>query len=152
MGCGAGSLGTLIRPFCKSLVGVDISRDMLARASESSHYDILQEQSLEEHLSENTNKYDTIIAAAVLIHFNDLNPIFSLVKSSLVQHGVFIFSIFESDTEDVNLNSLLMYRHNQTYISKLAKKYDFEILFKDRALHEKNEKGEFFGLSYGMRS
>ena len=31
MGCGTGSLGTLINPFCRSLVGVDISADMLAR-------------------------------------------------------------------------------------------------------------------------
>ena len=152
MGCGTGSLGTLINPFCRSLVGVDISADMLARASESSHYDILHEQSLGEHLFENTNKYDTIIAAAVLIHFNDLDPIFSLVKSSLVQRGVFIFSIFESDSEDVKLNSLLMYEHNQKYISKLAEKHDFEVIFEERALHEKNDKGEFFGLSYGMRN
>ena len=107
---------------------------------------------MEEPLFENTNKYDTIIAAAVLIHFNDLDPIFSLVKSSLVQRGVFIFSIFESDSEDVKLNSLLMYEHNQKYISKLAEKHDFEVIFEERALHEKNDKGEFFGLSYGMRN
>jgi Flp pilus assembly protein TadD/2-polyprenyl-3-methyl-5-hydroxy-6-metoxy-1,4-benzoquinol methylase len=117
MGCGTGSLAKILRPYARTLVGVDLSPDMLFKAEEICLYDAIYKKDLNLYLSEVLNHYDTIVAAAVLIHFYDLDNIFLLIKESLKLNGKFIFSIFEETKKKKDLNSFLMYAHYHNGVS-----------------------------------
>ena len=136
MGCGTGSLAKILRPYARTLVGVDLSPDMLLKAEEICLYDSLYKKDLSQYLSEVSNHYDTIIAAAVLIHFYDLDNIFFLIKDSLKINGKFVFSIFEETQKNKNLNSFLMYAHSDDYITTLAERLNLKIIYKKKDIHE----------------
>ena len=136
MGCGTGSLARILRPYARTLVGVDLSPDMLFKAKEICLYDSLYEKDLSQYLGEVLNYYDTVVAAAVLIHFNDLDNIFFLVRDSLKINGRFIFSIFEETQKNKDLNSFLMYAHSDDYITTLADRLNLKIIYRQKDIHE----------------
>ena len=136
MGCGTGSLAKILRPYARTLVGVDLSPDMLFKAEEICLYDALYKKDLNQYLSEVLNHYDTIVAAAVLIHFYDLDNIFLLIKESLKLNGKFIFSIFEETKKKKDLNSFLMYAHSDNYITSLANSLNLKTIYKQKDIHE----------------
>ena len=136
MGCGTGSLARILRPYAKTLVGVDLSTDMLFKAEETLLYDSLYQKDLSQYLGKVLNYYDTIVAAAVLIHFYDLENIFFLIRNSLKINGKFIFSIFEENKKSKDLNSFLMYTHSDGYITKLADRLNFKIIYRQKDIHE----------------
>ena len=136
MGCGTGSLARILRPYARSLVGVDLSPDMLFKAKEICLYDSLYEKDLSQYLGEVLNYYDTVVAAAVLIHFNDLDNIFFLVRDSLKINGRFIFSIFEETQKNKDLNSFLMYAHSDDYVTALSNRLNLKIIYRQKDIHE----------------
>jgi len=136
MGCGTGSLARILRPYARSLVGVDLSPDMLFKAEEICLYDSLYEKDLSQYLGEVLNYYDTVVAAAVLIHFNDLDNIFFLVRDSLKINGRFIFSIFEETQKNKDLNSFLMYAHSDDYVTALSNRLNLKIIYRQKDIHE----------------
>ena len=87
-------------------------------------------------MSEISIQYDSIVASAVMIHFFDLDSIFSLINDSLKINGKFIFSVFESTVKDKVLNSFLMYSHSDNYITSLADRLKFKIIYRQTGIHE----------------
>ena len=148
LGCGTGSLASFLRPYAKTLIGIDLSSEMLAYAERSKQYDILFEADIEDYLSEKFEYYDIVVAAAVFIHFLNLENIFSLILNSLKKDGKFIFTVFESQKQDKYLNDFLMYSHSDEYISSLASRFNFRIVYRERAIHEYQEEKPIYALSY----
>jgi predicted TPR repeat methyltransferase len=136
LGCGTGSLARFLRPYARTLVGVDLSPDMLFKAQQIDLYDSLHKKDLSQYLGEVLNHYDTVVAAAVLIHFYDLDNIFFLVRDSLKINGRFIFSIFEETQNNRGLNSFLMYSHSDDYVTTLANRLNLKISYRQRDIHE----------------
>ena len=136
LGCGTGSLARFLRPYAGTLVGVDLSPDMLVKAKEICLYDSLYKKDLSQYLGEILNHYDTVVAAAVLIHFFDLDNIFVLVKDSLKINGKFIFSIFEETKKSRDLNSFLTYSHSDDYVTALADSLNLKISYRQKDIHE----------------
>jgi len=136
LGCGTGSLASFLRPYASTLVGVDLSPDMLFKAEEIGLYDLLYKKDLNQYLGEILNHYDTIVAAAVLIHFFDLDNIFLSVKDSLKINGRFIFSIFEETQKNKDLNSFLMYAHSDSYVTALSARLNLKIIYRQKDIHE----------------
>ena len=136
LGCGTGSLAYFLKPYPRTLSGVDISSHMLKKAAETGLYDSLYERDIEAHLKETPNHYDMVIAAAVLIHFHKIDSIVSLVLNRLRPKGKLIFSVFEAQTEDIELNSFLMYSHSDKYIMNLTERLNCKILYQKRDIHE----------------
>ena len=132
IGCGTGSLASFLGTFARKLHGVDISPDMIRGARKKNLYDVLFEEEIESHLENSKYSYDSIIAAAVLVHFFHLEKIFSLVHKNLKPNGTFIFSIFEERTKDKTLNNLLLYSHSEKYIIELSRKLKFSIVFSEK--------------------
>ena len=89
-----------------------------------------------------------MVAAAVLIHFYNLENIFAKVRESLKINGKFIFTIFEEKKENRNLNSFLMYAHSDYYVTKLAGKLNFKIIYRRRDVHEHHDDGPVRAISY----
>ena len=151
LGCGTGSLANFLRPYAKSLVGIDLSHEMLAYARETKLYDLLIEKDIELYLAEKLDHYDIVVAAAVFIHFLNLERGFKLITRSLKKNGQFIFTVFESLKEDKHLNDFLMYSHSADYISSLVEYLDLKVIFRDRAIHEYHKETAIYSLVYVLQ-
>ncbi len=136
LGCGTGSLASYLRPFSKKLDGVDLSLDMIKFAKAKGFYDALYQRDIETYLEEISDQYDVIVAAAVLIHFFDLEKVLSLIWNSLKENGSLIFSVFEGSKIDKELNEFLMYSHSKDYINGLANSLGFKVNYLKTAIHE----------------
>lgn len=112
IGCGTGKCGEAIYQKLKvsNMIGVDISSKMLEKAQELKKnneyvFDKLVNLDYMRLLKETHLKYD-IIVAGLSLHFNkNLDPILSLLKSTLSQKGHIVFAVEKSDDADVKLNS-----------------------------------------------
>ena len=91
---------------------------------------------IETYLEEISDQYDVIVAAAVLIHFFDLEKLLSLIWNSLKENGSLIFSVFEGSKIDKELNEFLMYSHSKDYINGLANSLGFKVNYLKTAIHE----------------
>ncbi|MDA9823688.1 tetratricopeptide repeat protein [Paracoccaceae bacterium] len=147
LGCGAGTLAKFLKPFATTLYGVDMSPEMLKEAQTSDLYDFLYEKDLEIYLQETPYQYDLVIAAAVMIHFFDLEHVFSLILNKLKKNGKFIFSVFEASVEEKELNSFLMYSHSDKYISSLAARLNCKICYRKKGVHEYHPE-PIYGIAY----
>ena len=148
LGCGTGSLASFLQTYARVLHGVDLSSDMLIEATKTGSYDSLSEQDVELFLEKTPYRYDMIVAAALMIHFLQLESLFSLIHDKLMPNGRVIFSVFEGSNSDKELNYFLMYSHSHTYITKLAELFKFEISYQDRNVHEYHEGKPITALIY----
>lgn len=151
LGCGTGSLASFLKPYAKSLIGIDLSHEMLNYAEKTGLYDILLEKDIEFYMAETSDQYDVVVAAAVFIHFLNLDRLFKLIANSLKKNGQFIFTVFEGQKADKYLNEFLLYSHSDNYVSGLAKCLGLKIVFRDRAIHEYHEKTPIYCLVYVLQ-
>ena len=136
LGCGTGTLADFLMPYTRTLCGVDLSPDMLKEAAQTGLYDFLHEKDIEIYLKETPDQYDMVIAAAVMIHFFDLEHVFSLIIDKLRPNGKLIFSVFEAPEEEIELNSFLMYSHSDKYITSLAERLNCKVCYRKKDIHE----------------
>jgi len=83
-----------------------------------------------------------VIAADVFVYIGDLAPIFSAVRSSLVEGGYFSFSVELTESKDFNLKLTGRYGHSSHYINDLAGRYGFSVIEISRE-NLRKEKGEW---------
>lgn len=129
LGCGTGLYGSVLKPWTRRLVGVDISAVMLAEAKRKGVYDELVQGELIETLGIITEPYDLVIAMDVLVFFGDLAPIFEHVKKILRPQGLFIFDLEKADeSHRWQLHIFGNYVHSRGYITELAGRHGFSEL------------------------
>lgn len=87
LGCGTGAAGPLLRAGAKRLCGVDLSRNMLAKAAARGLYDELVEADMVEYLAPRREAFDLIFAADSLIYLGDLEPLISAAALALAPGG-----------------------------------------------------------------
>ena len=92
-----------------------------------------------------------VVAAAVLIHFFELDNIFLLVKNSLQINGRFVFSIFEETQKNNNLNSFLMFTHSDDYVTALANRLKLRISYRKRDIHEYHDETPVPAIVYVLQ-
>ena len=151
LGCGTGGLARFLHSYANTLTGLDFSKEMLNEAKKTGFYDSLLNKRLEEYLSETSIYYDSIVAAAVMIHFLDLESVFELINERLKLNGKFIFSVFESNKNDKELNSFLMYSHSDDYITRLAENFKFKITYRQKDVHEYHKKVAINAIIYVLQ-
>lgn len=143
IGCGTGLVGALVRPLSGRLDGIDISPAMLEKAKAKGVYDRLDRGDLMPFLSEHPARYDTILAAATLIHFGDLKPLFQAAAPALRGNGLFIFTLF-SHEEDADFSVAASdrlaqsgcYSHSAGYVERLAMECGFSVRTLEKVVHE----------------
>jgi predicted TPR repeat methyltransferase len=148
LGCGTGVLADFLSFYARRLDGVDISPDMLKRSAERGIYDNLLEEDLVQYLQGTSYSYGLVVAAAVLIHFADLETIFSLVWNRLNENGKFVFSLYQAAEKGVELNSFNMYAHSDQYIKQLAYRTGFRLCYQKEDVHEYHGKHAVMGAVY----
>lgn len=117
LGCGTGLLGVKIKNDQRSVDGVDLSKNMLQKASEKNIYANLFHDDLIHHLQTHQSTYDAIVAADVFCYIANLSQIFTLCAPQKI-----IFSI-EAD-ENIDTFSPIpagRYKHNPKHIESLLK-------------------------------
>ena len=86
-GCGTGLCGSLVAPYARRLIGVDLSEGMLALAKEKHVYDVLVKAELTEYLRGNSEAFDLIVSADTLVYFGDLEGVLGAAAGALRPMG-----------------------------------------------------------------
>lgn len=92
LGCGTGLAGAWLKDYAKSLVGVDVSSEMVEVAMKKMLYDSLYTNSITNFLQECKDTYDLIVAADVLSYIGDLHDILIKVSKVIRPGGYFVFT------------------------------------------------------------
>jgi predicted TPR repeat methyltransferase len=127
LGCGTGIVGEQIHSYCSNLVGIDLSKNMLAQAKQKSIYNQLIHQDISEYLFQNELHFNFIIAADVFVYVGDLSNIFDLIQSKTSVPGKLVFSTEHVDGEGFNLNPSGRYSHSYDYIDQQCQRFNYTI-------------------------
>ena len=130
-GCGTGLCGPLLRSTARTLVGVDLSSGMLAKARERAVYDELVESELVAFMRAHPAAYDLIVSADTLVYFGALEEVFQAAARSLKPRGVLAFTLEAEpvgSTEKFRLNTSGRYSHGADYARAALEGAGFEVL------------------------
>jgi len=119
-GCGTGLCGPFLRPFSRTLTGVDLSSKMLEQAGRKGVYDTLVCEELTTFLSRSANQFDLIVAADLLIYFGDLTALFQVVETALKPEGLFAFSAESWNGKGYRILPSGRFAHAPDYVRQIA--------------------------------
>jgi len=118
LGCGTGLMGAAIRDRATHLEGWDISSAMLRLAKSKKVYDLLDKRDLNT-LQITEARWDTILAADVLIYIGAMERLVGWVAGSLAPAGVFAFTVEAFAGEGFCLGETRRYAHSEGYLRDL---------------------------------
>jgi len=128
LGCGTGLCGSQMRSQAGRLVGVDLSSQMLAKASALGAYDALVQADIAEYLQSTDQRYDLLMSCDVFIYVGALDVVFAGATRVLESGGVFCFSIESlGDAQAYKLMPSQRYAHSQCYVRALAAAHGFTV-------------------------
>ena len=128
LGCGTGLCAPYLKAYSRRLAGVDLSQQMLDKASERGLYDELACGDLISYLGDQHEAWDLAIAADVFVYIGDLAPVFVAAQRALRAGGRFCFSVEAGDGADYTLRASNRYAHTLAYLERLAAETGFTIL------------------------
>jgi predicted TPR repeat methyltransferase len=119
-GCGTGLCSGFLKPHAKSLVGVDLSEGMLARARALGVYDEIVQQELTQYLCEHPEAFDMVVSVDTLCYFGDLRLVLEGARQSLRKGGTLFFTVEKSETSGAGflLNPHGRYSHTADYVTE----------------------------------
>ena len=120
-GCGTGLCGPFLRPYARSLVGVDLSPGMLKKAEDRGIYDELLAAEITAFVEERPSSYNLIVAADVLCYFGEMAGFMSAAAGALKPGGYLAYTVerFEGDGP-FKLHPHGRYSHSEAYVRELA--------------------------------
>ena len=136
IGCGTGVCGEYLRGYARHLEGVDLSPHMLAQAQKKTYYNKLECTDAIGYMQGCQRMFDLIVASGVLILFGDLAPIFQAATRLLKPGGVFVFTLYRSESEAVMVRHNLHFAHSADYVRETAESADLQIVLLEQEVHE----------------
>lgn len=131
IGCGTGLCGPLVKPLASTLVGVDLSPGMLAKAKERGVYDALEEAELTGYMERSQGQFDVITCVDTLCYLGDLSAAFPAAYHALDNNGWFFFTVEQHLTADHEEGYWLQphgrYSHTRAYLSSLLEGGGFTV-------------------------
>ncbi len=121
-GCGTGLCGPLVRSLCRSLVGVDLSSKMLARAQSRGCYDELVAAELVAFMRSRAGAFDAIVCADTLVYFGPLEEPLSAAREALRGGGPLVFTVealATGEPADHKLELSGRYAHGERYLRRV---------------------------------
>jgi predicted TPR repeat methyltransferase len=131
LGCGTGLMGVSLRPFVRTLTGIDLSSKMLKKAEQRGMYDHLICCDIIEFLSTQEKSFDLAVAADVFVYFGNLLPVFQAVRRVIRDNGFFCISIEATEENDFVLRRTLRYAHSKSYVEQTARNNQFAVRYMD---------------------
>jgi predicted TPR repeat methyltransferase len=120
LGCGTGLCGAMFRPLAKTLMGCDLSPQMVKAAKNRGCYDEVLVGDIRAALADRKAQFDLILAADVFIYVGDLAEVFPLAYVALRAGGLFAFTVEAHDGSGYVLRPTRRYAHNLEYLRGLA--------------------------------
>jgi predicted TPR repeat methyltransferase len=120
LGCGTGLCAPVLRARARTLVGVDLSANMLEKARARGQYDVLDCAEIGAWLAGRTAAFDLVNAADVLVYFGDLAPLMEQVVMTLRAQGWFACSIETHAGAGFVLQASSRYAHAPAYVAQAA--------------------------------
>ena len=124
LGCGTGLSGEVVADRAATLVGMDISENMLAKARRRGCYDELVEAEITSYLKEEARQFDLIMAVDALCYFGALDEVMQNAFGCLKQGGQFCFTVEKTaeaaSTSSYRLEGHGRYTHQQSYLIEEA--------------------------------
>ncbi len=122
VGCGTGLTGAALRARCDRLTGVDVSPAMIAKARARGVYDSLEAVDAMAFLSLSPpGTFDCVVAADTLPYFGELEPLFAASRRTLIDGGLFVFSVETFDGDHFRLGPAMRFAHAWNYVDRTAK-------------------------------
>jgi len=133
LGCGTGLCAPVLKPYARSLVGVDLSAKMLEQARGYDAYDQLIKQEICAYMATQTVAFDIVLAADTVIYFGDLFDVLRTAFSSVRPGGHVLFTI-EAIAPDVPspaagfyLHASGRYRHTANYLTEVLARAGWQL-------------------------
>jgi predicted TPR repeat methyltransferase len=128
-GCGTGLCGPLLKPYARSLSGIDLSPGMLARARARNVYDRLHEDEITRFLAAHRATFDVIASADTLCYFGDLRLLAQTACRALRAGGWLGFTVERAeDVDTYRLQPHGRYSHARAYVQGVLAGAGFEAM------------------------
>lgn len=99
LGCGTGLAGGWLKDYARTLVGVDLSEQMVNLARKKMLYQELHVMPISQYLNKLDRTFDLVAAADVISYIGDLSDLFPKIFGAIKPGGHFIFTA-EAISED----------------------------------------------------
>jgi predicted TPR repeat methyltransferase len=130
-GCGTGLCAALLKPFARTLTGVDLSQGMLGKARGRKLYDTLQQAELCAYMQQHPGTYDLIVSADTLVYFGALEEVMGAAAQVLRPGGCLCFTVEaleDGETGDYRLRHHGRYAHSRDYLAALLGQVGLAVL------------------------
>ena len=135
LGCGTGLSGERWRARAASLVGVDLSDEMIIRARARGVYDRLETAEITRWLTGNsTDRFDLVIACDALIYFGDLAQVIEPAAGRVAPGGLLAFTVERGDTHPFRLADSGRFTHHPDHVSGATTAAGLMLLCLDEAV------------------
>ena len=126
-GCGTGLNASVLKPYAKTLTGIDLSEKMTDAARAKGLYDSLQTADIVRFCNENPASFDLVVLADVVCYFGALEPLLFAVFKALVPGGGIFFTTEKLCGErDFVLQPSGRFAHSTEYIKNVLERTGFE--------------------------
>jgi predicted TPR repeat methyltransferase len=129
LGCGTGLSGLEFRDIAETLIGIDLSEEMVRKAEQKNIYDQLYVDDIVGRLEILKTQFSLFISSDVFAYIGDLLPLFSCIKRHSTQNSLLVFSTEHTDDGDFILRNTARYAHSKDYILSIAKQQGFRLEF-----------------------
>jgi predicted TPR repeat methyltransferase len=143
LGCGTGLAGEALISIAKTLVGIDISKEMLGIAKAKNIYHRLIQDEIHHALSQELSaSFDLVVSSDVFVYIGDIKAIFDKVYDVLKVGGFFAYSTEalypashgkEEFLLDYKLNQNGRYAHSSKYLLGLIDSSQFTLHMREVA-------------------
>jgi predicted TPR repeat methyltransferase len=151
LGCGTGLCGAVLKPYAKTLTGVDLSEKMLAIAKQKSLYDELVNTDFVTFLQDKKSSFDLIVAGDALVYSGDLDIIFKMVSIALRPQGLFVFNTEITELDEYKMSQSGRFLHNKHYLEQLSARYHLQPVFYEVAATRTQNNEPVYGHIYVLK-
>lgn len=153
-GCGTGLCGPLLRPFARTLVGVDLSTGMIEKARARGGYDQLVVEELCAFMGSRSGAFDVAVSADTLVYFGALEEPLRCARSCLRDQGLLIFTLEHGDPgrepglpeASYRLETHGRYSHSEEYVRATLEVAGFGGISIDRGVLRRERGSDVAGL------
>jgi predicted TPR repeat methyltransferase len=138
----------LLRPFARTLIGVDLSEKMVARAKDLESegqplYDELVVDELTAFFAQRRATYDVVISADTLCYFGNLQPPVNALAGALTPGGLLGFTVERAEhaVDGYLLCPHGRYSQTESYVKGVVQSAGLQVAL-CRHVHLRVEKGE----------
>jgi predicted TPR repeat methyltransferase len=128
LGCGTGLSGIAFRDCTEQMVGIDLSGEMLDRASGRKVYNTLLQGDISQVLDVLEQKFDFFLATDVVIYFQDLTGLFASIRDKAAREALLVFSTERYEGEGFAVTPTGRTAHSFDYIRTVAESFQFRIM------------------------